>query len=101
MVLSSYELRPEVAPDQALHACGCPESGETYVKPYDGRHRHLGQAEQRARLAELEKIFRDLGGVSGPSLPGRPLWLQLEFLENVLDFELNPPCGCPGPGNCA
>jgi len=97
MVLESYLLRPEVAPGQAMHTCGCPETGETYVKPYDGRYRHLSEAEQRSRLAELERAIRDLGGSAGPALRAEPLWMQLEFLENVLDFELNPPCGCPGP----
>lgn len=95
MVLDSYVLRSDVNPAKALHSCGCPETGETYVKPYDGRYRHLSDAQQRARLAELERTFSKLGGQMGPGLRGEPLWLQLEFLENILDFELNPPCGCP------
>ena len=32
MVLESYVLRPEVNPAQALHSCGCPETGPRKTK---------------------------------------------------------------------
>lgn len=78
----------------------CPKTGVTWVKPLVGRHEGEDEEALRERFALLTEMTQLLG--KGPSFfGGGPLAFQVEFLENVLEFELRPPCGCPPPAGLA
>jgi hypothetical protein len=93
--LMSYQLKPGFPQHLAMQQSGCPVSGEVFVKPIEGRYADRPQAENEQRLAELQAFVRSQGGMIGGD-DSLPLWARLEFLENTLDFEMEPPCGCPG-----
>jgi len=93
MVLHTCEPDPDVPPDQVMQQSSCPTTAESFVKPFEGRYRNLTEGEQRECLEVMQAGIRALGGRIPPDM-GQPLWLQAEFLENVINFELHPPCGC-------
>ncbi|MDY0003389.1 MAG: hypothetical protein RBU30_18970 [Polyangia bacterium] len=80
-------------PGQQAQLCICLATGQTWVKLLAGRYRDREQEDLRARLALLEGIMVRLGG--SPATGHGPLWLEVEMLENALEFDLRPPCGCP------
>lgn len=80
-------------PGQQAQLCSCLATGQTWVKLLVGRYRDRDEEDLRARLAVLEGLVMRLGGSSGRG--EGPLWLQVELLENALEFDLRPPCGCP------
>ncbi len=91
--LQSYEINPDMPPDQVMQRTACPDTGQSFAKPFEGHYRHLSEDELKERLETVEEFIRQMGGFTPPDM-GQPLWLRVEFLENVIDFELNPPCGC-------
>lgn len=77
-----------------FHMTQCTVTGQTYVRRYDGRFRHLPQEQLQRIVAEMERIVRRSGGMVGFG-GGIPLWWHAEMLDNILDFDLHSPCGCP------
>ena len=84
----------QTQPTDKIHICGCPVTGEFFARPIEGRYRQLDDAELKERLKELKEIITDMGG-SVSKMPGSSLWWQAEWLENIIEFDLEPPCGCP------
>lgn len=76
-----------------VHMSACYTRGELYMRVVDDRFRGLPRQELKARLAETRETLAALGG-SIPVDRSLPLYQQLEFLDNVLDFEVSQPCGC-------
>lgn len=95
MTLDEVRLAPGADLNQVAHVTSCPASDEVYVKPLDGRYRDLPPAEQQQLRTQLENSLRRLGGTVIMGSNVFPLWKQLEYLENVIDYEVDPPCGCP------
>ena len=72
---------------------GCQTTGEVYVRPMTGRFKNKSEEELRQMVDDLCQVFIRAG--HPPVLdPKAPLWTQAEFLDNMLEFEMNPPCGC-------
>ena len=72
---------------------GCKTTGEVYVRPITGRFKHKSEEELRRIVDDICQVFIRAG--HPPVLdPKVPLWSQAEFLDNMLEFEMNPPCGC-------
>ena len=80
-------------PGQQAQMCSCLATGQTWVKLLVGRYRDREEEDLEARLALLEGLLMRLGG--SPTRGEGPLWMQVEILENALEFDLRPPCGCP------
>jgi hypothetical protein len=95
MTLDEARLAPGADLNQVAHVTSCPASDEIYVKPLDGRYRDLPPAEQQQLRSQFENSLRRLGGTVIMGGGAFPLWKQLEYLENVIDYEVDPPCGCP------
>ncbi len=95
MTLDEVRLAPGADLNQLAHVTSCPKTDEVYVKPLDGRYQGLAPAEQQQLRTELENNLRRLGGTVMIDSGAWPLWKQLEYLENVIDYEVDPPCGCP------
>ena len=95
MLLHNFVMNAGFRPDEAMHISTCPESGKTYVRPYTGEARSMEQEELSRRLKELEKTFKALGGKVIFDDSSAPDWLRLERLQAIIDYELDPPCGCP------
>jgi len=81
-------------PGQQAQLSQCRATGETWVKPIVGRYRNRTEEELEKRLAILTDLALSLGGAE-PFFADGPTWFHVEFFENVLEFELRPPCGCP------
>lgn len=92
--IKDYEVDPETPPDQIMQRSVCPDTGEAFIKPFDGRYRDLSDEEQEECLKVMREMVDTLSGRSIPDNEFVPVWVQAEFLENVVDFELHPPCGC-------
>jgi hypothetical protein len=72
---------------------GCQTTGEMFVRPITGRFKNKSEEELRQIVDDICQIFIRAG--HPPVLdPEAPLWTQAEFLDNMLEFEMNPPCGC-------
>jgi hypothetical protein len=85
-----YE-RGRVGPE--FQRSGCQTTGEVYVRPITGRFKNKSKEELRQMVDDICQIFVRAG--HPPVLdPSQPLWSQAEFLDNMLEFEMNPPCGC-------
>lgn len=91
MPLTTYEKHHRPGLQVQMSNCGI--SGETWVKRLVGRYREKDEASLRQRLRVLEQVADHAVGRLG--FRDGPLWLQVEFLENVIEFHLRPPCGCP------
>ena len=79
-------------PMPELHTI-CPETGQTFVRRFTGKYKGLPDGTLQEVLAELDARIHELAiDVNVP--PGTPAWIQAEYLEHVLNFELDPPCGC-------
>ena len=77
-----------------IQRSGCKATGEMFVRSITGRFRNEPEEKLRQMVDELCQVFIRAG--HPPVLdPREPLWAQAEFLDNMLEFELNPPCGCP------
>ncbi len=103
MRLTGMRLAPAVAGvpvEQVVASASCPETGEVFVKPLTGRYRKLPEAELRRRRDELEGFLKRLGPFERLFQSG-PLWMQVEHLEDIIEFEMEPPCGCGQPGGAA
>lgn len=73
---------------------GCQATGEVYVRAITGRFKNKPEEELRQMVDDLRQVFVRAG--YPPVVNAKtPLWLQAEFLDNMLEFEMNPPCGCP------
>ncbi len=95
MVLEACDVNPDIPQEQVMQQCGCPDTGETYVRPFE--QRYLGWPEHtllQLREELLQQLAELNGGEEPPLMMRGPLWLEVEFVENVLNFELRPPCGC-------
>jgi hypothetical protein len=93
MTEGEYERQRETLGSAEVHMSMCHTSGKLYLRLVDGRFRSLPRRELKARLAETKQILSAMGGVV-PLDPTLPVHRRLEFLDNVLDFEMNQPCGC-------
>jgi len=87
------EKRRRLPPGPVVQSV-CLATGQRFVTPLTGRYRNLSPAQLEQRVAELEQVWRDLGGQGIPGRDGYPPHLQAEYLEAIIDFELDPPCGC-------
>ena len=87
------ESRRRPPPGPAVQSV-CIATGRRFVTPLTGRYRNLSPVQLELRIAELEQALRELGGETGPCADGYPPHLRAEYLEAVLAFELDPPCGC-------
>jgi len=95
MNLEGYTMKSaKHTPDMVMQQSCCAVTGEIFVKLLDGRFKGLPDEQLREIIARIQKIFASAGGMVGTN-PTLPLWLQAEYLDNALDFELDPPCGCP------
>jgi hypothetical protein len=71
----------------------CATTGDAYVRPITGRFKHLPEEKLKRMVDDLMQVFVRAG--HSPVMdPGQPLWMQAEFLDNMLEFEIDPPCGC-------
>lgn len=93
--LRAEELEHYRGPYRGVQVAVCPTRGEVWVKVHVGRHRRQDKALLKRRLAMLEEVAAQQGGLGLVEVGRGPLWKQVEFLENVLEFRLRPPCGCP------
>jgi hypothetical protein len=103
MKLEGFRPAPGAADGPAgpmLASACCPKSGEQYVKPLTGRYRDLPEGELRKRRDELVSFLNRLGMCWVADGAG-PLWMLVEHLEAIVEFEVEPPCGCCQPGAAA
>jgi len=77
----------------ALQKSACEVTGEVFVRPITGRFKDIPEERVQQKVEEIRLIFKNAGHPLSLN-PCQPLWIQAEYLENILDFELNPPCGC-------
>lgn len=82
-------------PDQRgpLQSTVCIRTGAVWVKPLTGRCHALPAAELLERRTALAHRIEALGG-SCTFPDGGDLAMTVEYLENVLEWELRPACGC-------
>ena len=77
----------------ALQKSACEVTGEIFVRKITGRYQDVPKDQLQQIVDETRQLFQD-----NEELPmidkTQPLWVQAEFLENILDFETTPPCGC-------
>lgn len=91
MSMETYEKRADRGKRMQIY--GCPKTGELWVKSILGRYRGKDEESLSQRLRVLEEVAACHGG--SIALEGGPLWMQVEFIENVLEVRMRPPCGCP------
>ncbi len=93
MTQDAFDNDPRYARVKEAHYTTCAETGQVFVKPFDGRFRHLSRKELNSKIHELQGALIQAGGI--PAVPARaPRWMELEFLDNILEFEIAKPCGC-------
>lgn len=94
--MSWDEFRREYEKDRKkpdVQQSGCRVTGEVYLRPITGRFKDRSEEELQRMVDDLLQVFIRAG--HPPEMDARtPLWLQAEFLDNMLEFEMNPPCGC-------
>ena len=77
----------------AVQQSSCQTSGDVFIRPITGRFKGLPAKRLRKMYDELLEAFSQAG--HRPTMDtSQPMWMKVEFLDNMMDFELNPPCGC-------
>ena len=71
----------------------CLRTGVRYAMPLTGRYRNLSEAQLELRITELERVWEDLTGSPSLADDRSPLHFRAEYLEAIIGFELDPPCG--------
>ena len=94
---AEYDRRRGELGSAQVHMTACHTRGELFMRLVDDRFRGLPRRELKVRLAEIRETLAAMGGTI-PVDRTRPLHQQLEFLDNVLDFEVSQPCGCGKAG---
>jgi len=95
MILHSMKLKEGVGARMAVQQCMCPEHGEMFTRPFDHRYRMVSEADlEHMRTATMLRLTELNDGIEPFIELNGPMWLEVEFIENVLIFELRPPCGC-------
>jgi hypothetical protein len=92
-----YDNLPDSIRRKDWQMCRCPKSGKFWYKRIVGRYRELDDAELRPRRDQVAAYYESLPNREGPAVrvgDDGPQWYELEFIENVMEFELRPPCGC-------
>jgi hypothetical protein len=74
----------------------CKTTGVSYYALIVGRFRDLPDDILRAKRMELLAELPAGAALSGETK--QPLWVQVEFYANLIEFETNPPCGCNAEG---
>jgi len=72
----------------------CPETGNSFSYTLTGRYWMVPKKRLEARRDELLYKVEQGGGMSRYG-SGFPLHLQVEHLEKIVEFMIDPPCGCP------
>jgi hypothetical protein len=94
MTAEAYDRCAPPGAPRDLHHAVCRTTGELWVRPIDRRYRGLPRRALKARRADLIDLVHTMGGEANQLPASLPLWYQVEYLENVVDFEANMPCGC-------
>ena len=92
-VIADGKVDPTLWDCLGLQKSTCPVTKEVFVKLIVGKHKDTPVKEIKIIISELREIFRKANHHVYTSCE-QPLWMKAEYLENVLDFELHPPCGC-------
>ena len=94
MDLQTFARRRWHLPFEYLQHAVCERRGQHWVRPIVGRYRDRRKEHNDKRIRELLDELRRVGGcvVVERSVAS---WRLAEWLENALEFELRPPCGCP------
>jgi len=75
----------------------CPSHGMIFHKEITGRYKKEPEETLQERKELLEHRLSSIEGVSPQMGENHELWLVVEYLEHIIDFEINPPCGCDPP----
>ena len=88
-----FERNLDRLPPTEVHWSSCHVSGQVFAKLYTHRYRDTPREELLRMRDERNELILAAGGtpVSGTA----PLDLEVEMLDNILEFHLLPPCGCP------
>lgn len=78
-------------PKTEVQVSTCQQTGQKFIALIVGRFRDRPERELENRKLRLLAFFSNCAITVDETVP---LWKQVEVLENTLDFELNPPCGC-------
>ena len=94
--MSTWKREEELTEEErlgVLHLCPCLHTGQVFAKPITGAYAKEPTSEVELRLGVL---IHQLLSIGVPMLDlDMELIYKVEFLENLLEFELDPPCGCP------
>ncbi len=91
--LTTIEIEGRELPPGRLQMATCWRVGDVFVRGIRGRYRREPTVEIVGRLAELQPLIDSMGMELEPD-PALSPADRLEFIENVLDFEVSCPCGC-------
>lgn len=94
MTLQEYDSRLGELEDREVQMNICERTAEPYIKLLDGRHRDRPPGELAVRIRSQLRLADSLSCLPPPPDATVSLPLALEILENVIDFNLHPPCGC-------
>ena len=93
MSLEAFEECADEVYYEHLQATHCRVGHGRFVKPIVGVHRGLSRGVLENRLQGLRCLLFEYGGEVEVD-HRMPLWWSVEWLENVVEYELAPPCGC-------
>ena len=93
MTFESYERQAGLPAKDPVQQSSCDQTGEMFIRPIEGRYQNLSDDDLHLIIGKIEGIF-ERAGVPMHTSSRMPLWMRAEYLENMLDFEMNPPCGC-------
>jgi len=75
----------------------CVATGQIFRRPITGVFSKEPESTLQERKKLLEEKLHEINGCRVQHKDGLALALQVEYLEILLDFEINPPCGCAPP----
>ena len=80
-------------PEGRIQITSCWRTGGMFIRAIRGRYEVLSPHEIASRPAEIRPLL-DAMGLVIPRDPELSPSEHLEYLENVLEFEMTCPCGC-------
>jgi hypothetical protein len=94
MGLEEFEALGERADEQEYQVNICDQTFEPFVRFLVGRHRGKPEIKLLMLLRDQLQLAESLGCLPPMPDPSTPLWATVEIIENIVEFNLVPPCGC-------
>ena len=79
--------------DQTVQQSSCGVHNKVFIRPITGKYKNIPTNEFVPKMVRIMELFASHGAAIHLD-DTMKIWEQAEFVENLYEFEKDPPCGC-------